>query len=781
MEGPEDKMNDIEKKRKELRTFFADSKYSEEAIERVIENELRPLKEEKRAYITASAPGIVKTEYEVMTGQPFTQVEDQDHPLSNEEIKELLKDSSIITEKARQIQIVTHSSERKEIAVPIDEINLAGYDVMRREIESAGGDRDQVNNINYKHMQALAKSLSDYKIKCAKPEEPIPNTAESNFSDTEQKEFEAIENEVSKYTDKSYETRYQETKDMLLEMADRYDDPRLSNEAKEIGNIGINKNPVLKQSSVHVIKGQRRQTTFEQVKETYSINKAMNIPMKDNPVMPDLSGVSKNVVETKMAEDDCVINVDEVFPKSLEAKLKDTQKALREINSVLNNCPRTQPNEQHEIISTNNIEPLAADSVIIQEPQSNQQRYDEKMEQTLHNALENIFETKGNENNDNKEMEFKEMKSLAKNIVEGADNLSTLIREDITNKLNSMNELLNDVNVALENSRQSNIAYQKIHEEGEILRERALGNTAIITEVTEAKEELNKTSNCSVTDEQIDDIHNAIGKLNAEIKCHENRINESKVRYEQRNEECKSFIKEVDQILLKSNEILRPVNASSIELEKSLVEKTAEEVTKEKEEKDIEKGEKFRKELWDIDIEYKDDRNKKLAEFKKQELDRNKRINDLLYGIKDKMKDNKDVLKLANNLLRREESRKKILQENTKNIRELPGSEIDANAQGDHVGADNETDKTTPHLTSTDGEAIGSTKLTSIVDKGIDLKFLRYILAKDRNNLTDLEKALVSNNKIVILFYKLKSYQSQDWLSRLLSSNMQTFYAILYW
>lgn len=706
MEGPENKMSDvlIEQKRAELHLFFADSKFSKEAIEKVVENELRPLKEGNRPYISASAPGAVKTEYEVMSGQPFTQVEDQGHPLTVEEIKQSLKDSPIINEKARQIQIVTRSDDRKLIAVPLEEINLAGYDAMRKEIDSAKGNKEQVNDINFRHMQSLATSLSDYKIKCNNTEQTTEETAESDGSESEQKEFEAIEKEVSKYTDKSYETRFQETKDMLLKMADKYDDPS-SSDAKEVENIEMN--PVLKQSSVHVIKGRRRRTTFEEVKETYSINKAMNIPMTDNPVVPDLSGVSKMKVEETQEKKKPVLNVEEVFPKSFETKLKDTEKALRDINSILNNAPTNNVIEQKEEEKHDKtIELIVADAVI-QEPQNNQQRFDENMEQTLHNALEHIFETDNTDTSDNNEMELTEMKGLAKNIVEGAENLSTLIREDITNKLNSMNELLNDVNVALENSRQSNIAYQKIHEEGEILRERAMGNTLTITEVTDTNEENNKKGNhCSVTDEQIDDIHNAIGKLNAEIKCHETRINESKARYEQRNEECKTFIKEVDQILLKSNEILHPVNASSDKLGKSLDGKTEEEVTRERVEKEIEKGEKVRKELWDIDIEYKDDRNKKLAEFKKQELDRNQRINDLLYGIKDKMKDNKEVLRLANNLLRREESRKKTLQHNTSKIRELPGSEIDTNAQGDHVASNNDA-TITPHLASTDGEVKG--------------------------------------------------------------------------
>ncbi|KOB73117.1 Uncharacterized protein OBRU01_11283 [Operophtera brumata] len=682
MEGPEDKMSDeyIEKHRKNLQIFFADSKFSQEAIDNAIENELRPIKEGTIPYIAASGPGEVKTEYEVMTGQPFTQVEEQDHPLSAEEIKQMLKDSPIIKEKARQIQIVTHSNERKEIAIPIEEVHLAGYDTMIKELDSARGDRKQVNNINYKHMQSLATSLSDYKTKCANPPETTVDKDESNESDTaeDNKEYEAIEKEVSKYTDKSYETRYQETKDMLSRMADHYDYPQSSSDTKEIRHIGIKKDSVLKESSVYLVKGQRRRTTFEEVSESYSINKAMNISMRDNPVMLDLSGVAKNkVTEEVNKEEDPVLNVHDVLPKNFQTRLQDTERALSEINSLLDNLSPSAKEQSGEVIYTDATAHMAADSIVTQDPPNNIQHFDERMEETLHNALENILEC-SNETNHDKEMEFKEMKGLAKNIVEGAENLSTLIHEDITNKLNSMNELLNDVNVALENSRKSNIAYQKIQAEGEILRERALGNTVTITEVPDENKELNKVS--SVTDAQIDDIHKAIGKINAEIKCHENRINKSNAIYEQRNEECRTFIQEVDQILLKSNEILHPVNASSDELGKSLDGKTEEELTKAKIAKEIEEGEKYRNEICDIDIACRDERNQKLAEFKQQELDRNKRINDLLYGIKDKMKDNQEVLRLANNMLRREESRKKTLQENTSKVWELPGSEIDAKA-----------------------------------------------------------------------------------------------------
>ncbi|XP_075986845.1 defective transmitter release isoform X2 [Anticarsia gemmatalis] len=682
----------IKQKREELRVFFADAKLPKELIEKAIENELRPPLPDcaDRPYIAASHGGEVKSEYEVMTGQPFTQVEDHNKPLQKEELKEMLKDNPIIAEKARQIQIAVKKEVGavKHVAVPLDEINLVGYGDMRKELDSAKGDREKINSINYKNMMSLMTSASEYKAKCSR--ENVENTDEGKTEeeDEDEKEYEAIEKVVSQYTNKSYETRYQETQEMLLKMAENLED-QMNKDSKNIQPMEIKPDPVLKDSSSHIIMKQRKRSTFDEVKEQYAINEAINIPLKDNPVMPDLSGKSKRKPEPKPVEEE-ITDVEQVFPKTFEAKLKDTEKALREINSVLNNVVPPPPTLNKTVkiteVDDNNLEikkipeetcdstPQNDNQVV---EQSNAQKFDEKMEQTLQNALEDIFEINKEGTVDKKEMEVTEMKNLAKNIVEGAENLSTLIREDITNKLNSMNELLNDVNEALENSRKSNIAYQKIREEGDNLRRE------IKTEDERETTEESQTMSPCTTDPQINDINDAISKLNLELRNHEDRINKSKARYEQRNTECKQFIKEVDDILQKSNDILHPAQATIDVLAKR--DKAVENQTLA--EQLGEKGEKIRKELWDIDInQYKDERNKRRAEAKEQELERNKRINDLLYDIKDKMKDNKEVLRLANNLLRREENRKKAKDDTmTCTVTEVPALEVDTKAQGDHV------------------------------------------------------------------------------------------------
>lgn len=705
MEGPEPDIQNgseyIEKKRAELKMFFNGIKLPQESIDRAIENELRPLKEGKKPYIAASYHGEVKSEYEVMTGQPFTKVEEHTRPLTTKEIKDMIEGSPILEEKARQIQIASTSDDRKEVAIPMSDVNLSGYADMRKEIDSAEGDKEKISKINLKHMQSLVTSLNDFQAKQDKTQGKIKiasNDNQSENSNQEDEEYEAIEREVSKYTDKTYETRYQETKDMLMKMADSYDDPNTSNKPIEI----ITYDNVLKDSSVHLVKGQRRKTCFEEVKESYSINAAMNISMKDNPVAPDLSGKSKTsecLVAFKQEEE--ITNTEEIFPLSFKAKLKDTEKYLRDINSVLNNSPSSLnyvntaneklKDKKYSLEELHEHSPKADDN---QEPTNKPHRFDERMEQTLQNALENIYEIGNNDNHDNKEMEFGEMKNLARNIVEGAENLSTLIREDITNKLNSMNELLDDVNEALENSRKSNIAYRQIQKEGDNLRREKEVNAAKNKKIIEAGKDLftedSEERKCNVTDSQIDDIHVAIGNLNAEIKCHEIRINQSKERYEERNKECKSFIQEVDAVLKKSNAILHPVIEASQELTKSLdeVNKAQNDIISEADQtKNNAKLEKVRKELWDIDLSEMEQSNKKMDAFKKQELERNKRIDNLLFDIKDKMKDNKEVLRLANNLLRREENKKKQHQEGGK-IHELETSEIDPKAQGDPIRVD---------------------------------------------------------------------------------------------
>lgn len=703
----------IKKKTKELRIFFQNANLPDEVIDRAIENELRPLKEGKCPYIAASCPGPVKSEYEVMTGQPFTTVEDHSRPLTADEIKTMIKDSPIIQEKAKQIQILSTSDDRKEIAVPIGDVHLAGYSEIRKELDSAEGDLKAMNKINCKHMQSLVTSLNNYQAKCANNNQDIQVETDSNELDKEDEEFEAIEKEVSKYTEKSYETRFEETKEMLKKMADTFDDPSQSND------VEIKPDSILKQSSVHLIRDKKRRTVIQEVKETYSINEAINIPLVDNPVKPDFSGIVKSDILEKIERKiEDVVNVEEVFPKSMKAKLQETERALREINSVLTVSPTPQdnkttlelnkttsePGEEKDRKNTDTITNLVDNQQQNQQinAQQNQQIFDERMEQTLHSALENIFEISNNENNDNTEMEFKEMKNLARTIVEGAENLSTLIREDITNKLNSMNELLNDVNTALENSRKSNVAYQQMQAEGQKIRGEQESDSVTITEITDEKVKTEgEVQDNRVTDSQIDDIHTAIGQLNSEIKCHEERINQSKAKYEETNKDCKTFIQEVDKILQKSHDILHPVKESTKELCNSLEEIADVDIPKDTGPKLNEKGEKVRKELWDIDLEK--DKDKKLDEFKRQQIERNKRINSLLVDIKDKMKDNKDVLRLANNMLRREENKKKV--DDNRNIEEIP----DDKAQGDHAtpGQNEENNDAMPSAASADGEGKG--------------------------------------------------------------------------
>ncbi|XP_028028076.1 uncharacterized protein LOC114241453 [Bombyx mandarina] len=657
----------LELKRKELEVFFQDLKLPKEVIEKAIQNELKPLILEDRPYIAASALGEVKSEYDVMTGQPFTKFEECNRPLTSEEIKELLKDSQVIAEKSKQIQIMIDREKRSEIVVPIEEIKLPGYEDMRKEIDSASSS-SEVNKINYKNMASLLHSVNAYEVKYLKAtiNPKSEKNKENSESDSDEKDLEAIEKVVSQYSDKSYETRYQETKDMLLKLADRYEDPN-ADQSDAIFTPDIENVKILKESSVQFVKGQKRRSAFEEVKESYSINAAMNISLTDNPVKPNLSGEVKKVTANKIEEEN--ISYEEVFPKTFEAKLKDTEKALRDINSVLNNAPVTE-NSSRNSPNTNEIQSKS-------ERENISQKFDENMEQTLQTALEDIFQI-DKQNRENRDMEFKEMKSLARNIVEGAENLSTLIREDITNKLNSMNELLNDVNEALENSRKSNIAYQKIKEEGDILKRRR--EVSIVP-----RENINvpEVVSPTVSSADIDDINSAICNLNAEINHHEDRINKCKESYEIRNEECKTFIKEVDDIMIKSRQILHPLqNDVTIKEEKGMKEtkKDVQEQAFRKistdEMKENNAEDHARKELC------KNEKNKNLAELENKELERNNRINDLLYEIKDKMKDNKEVLRLANNLLRREETRKSPLV--VGKVRELPAFEMDEEAQGDH-------------------------------------------------------------------------------------------------
>ncbi|XP_048001406.1 uncharacterized protein LOC125238174 [Leguminivora glycinivorella] len=764
----------IEKKREELRIFFKNANLPKDVIEKAIENELTTLKEFKdRPYIAASYPGRIRSEYEVMTGQPFTNVEDHTKPLTSEQARMIINDNPIIAEKARQIQIVSKADKNKGMSIPLEDIHIASYTDMTTELEGAKGDKEKLNKIKYQNMQALCQSVTDYKIKLDKNKEVKVSTKNKNVdTNTEDKELEAIENMVSQFTDKSYETRFQETKDMLSKMADYYDDPNVKPEDRKTLDLS---DPILKESSSLVVKGEFKRTTMQEVQEDFAINEALNI---SNPVSPDLDAVVKRATiktSTRIKSDLEIISnfTDDAkdTPKTFETRLKDTENACKNINTLLDKGCMTKESDQAKVKSNNKIEAevitkndndkkiavaaitenddndqiavsaltendnndqiavvaitendnndqisvaaitenvncdvIAVEAITESDNNdkseentvSNTQRFDERMERTLQNALEGILQISNDENIDNNEMEYNEMKHLARNIVEGAENLSTLIREDITNKLNSMNELLNDVNQALEKSRKSTKAYQKLKDEGAI-KSKQLPETTNVTEIIdltndtdEDEGEAKNEAISSVTDADIGSIFSAIGKLNSEIRGHEDRINKSKERYDMRSKECKDFIKEVDEVMKKSNSILHPTQSLrdlSKELQESKQKQDEKKVKDDCQDKAIsapikedskdvkEETEKRRKELWDTDLEPKGDLAKKLADLKVKDIERNKRIDNLLCDIKNKMKDNKEVLRLANSLLRRDGRKGQD-----------DANDVDMKAQGDYAG-----------------------------------------------------------------------------------------------
>ncbi|CAK1594772.1 unnamed protein product [Parnassius mnemosyne] len=689
----------LEKKKAELRTFFSDSKFPEEVIEKIIENELRPLENsfnENRPYISASAPGEVKSEYEVMTGQPFTKIVDSTKPYTSEEVNKMLENNPIIIEKSRQIQIASACRERsewvcKDICVPLDRINLPCYSEMKDELKSAGNDHSIINNIRYKNMQALKNCALEHEgiSECMKGES-IKRETDDVVSNSDDSEFEAIDKVVAEYTNKSYETRFQETKDMLLGLAEKYENA-ITNEKIDSPKKVIKESCILEDSSSNLIENEHTRRILDEIKEEYSINEAMNIPLVYTPVNFDSCSKTERKFSDNFkgtAKDDNV-SFEEVFPKGFESKLKDTTKVLNNINSILtcgeNNlnssyqstcldCQEIKNFEQNDQSNQKPLEENNKENNIITGSRSNDlatsmgsQSFDERMEQTLHSALETILDIGENENRENNNFEFNEMKNLARNIVEGAENLSTLIRSDITNKLNSMNELLNDVNEALENSRKSNILYQslikdnqsqnnddKIQEKIKVTNENAIDN------------DYNNLQSDSVTSSQIDKIHNAIGALNKEIKCHEDRIHKSEIDYEARNKECNEFIKEVDKILDKSNKILHPKQYSNA-------------MTLNEHVKDICNENSMVQSY----VSAEESEEKRLSEFQKQEIERSKRIDGLLHDIKDKMKDNKEVKRLADNLLRRKEPKTKLTVEYASSI--SPDDTIDSKAQGDFL------------------------------------------------------------------------------------------------
>ncbi|XP_064074806.1 dynein axonemal assembly factor 1 homolog [Vanessa tameamea] len=672
----------IATKTAELKEFFKDAKFPQSVIDKAIENELKPLIQGvnvDRPYIAASASGTVKSEYEVMTGQPFTNIEDHSKPLTSEQIKELVKNSPIIAEKARQIQIViNHDSLNNDIAVPLDQVNISKYDDIQSELDSSVGDAAKQNTIKYRNMQVLMNAAAAYRSKSqifktqTINEENISNDSESS----DEREFDAIDKVVTECTNKSYETRYQETKEMLQQLADKHEDPNEINKSERSPRkLQIEENKILKESSYCLVRGPKTDSSFEGIKESYAINDALNIPMKDNPIKLDLSGEIKNKIDSEQPVCIDKSNAEDCSPKNFEVKLKATEKVLNDINCILSKDEHyINENNRDETKSlscsfkqTDSVLSLQNNSCNSRQANNHRVKFDENMERSLHNTLENIFEIGKNENAENNELEFREMKNLARNIVEGAENLNTLIKEDITNKLNSMNELLNGVNEALENSRKSNLAYQKLKEENEIDRKHRS-----ITE-NDTEEIGNNIDNepKSSSHLEINDIHSAINKLNDEIKCHESRINTSKANYESRNKECKEFLKDLDEVLQKSHSILHPKSTNfnggnSEKMEsKCLLQ--------------IDESDKVDESI-NCDVVKRDVVGNK-------DLEKNRKIDRLLYDIKDKMKDNKEVLRLANNLLRREENKKVSTSQSVSIV------ETDDKAKGDYVRKDELLDK----------------------------------------------------------------------------------------
>ncbi|VVC87156.1 unnamed protein product [Leptidea sinapis] len=646
----------IETKRRELKEFFKDCKISQDIINKTIENELKPLTEigdSKRPYIKASAPGVVKTEYEVMTGQPFTDVRECTKVLTGAEIKEMITSNPIIAEKSKQIQIAVDTEGRyKGCTVPYDQIKMGTYDEITKELNDADGDVDKIQNIKYKNMQSLLQSVQRYETNTPAKPQVLETRSGSKAESSDEGEFETVDKVVTEMTNKSYETRFTETKQMLQNLADEYDKPVLAN-VENISKLAIKEDPVLKESSYHLIKGEKRRTAFDEVLDSYAINASMNIPLVDNPVKPDLSGKPKHISKlNKMKNSNPNLNFNEVF--TFEKKLGNTHNALKNINSIIDEM---NPKENISEIKAKNFNITnKANQGDDTSTNSNGESHNDsqlygKMEESLQNDLANLFE--GNHNNrDTNEMEFKEMKNLARNIVSGAENLSVLIKEDITNKLNSMNELLSDVNQALENSRKSNLVYQKLKEENDFRKQ----NRTLPNAETEQPG--------SVSQMDIDGINNAIKTINAEITIHEESVTKSKESCALRTQECETFIKEVDVVLQKSHELLYPKTASDT----NKINNGASTAST------IKSNSNTQKELlWDTDT--------KISDTKKQQLERDIKINDLLCNIKGKMKDNKEVIRLANNMLYRDETTKRDSEDNCELHTILDN---DIRAQGDH-------------------------------------------------------------------------------------------------
>ncbi|GBP89163.1 Dynein assembly factor 1, axonemal homolog [Eumeta japonica] len=514
-----DTLNLINQKREELRRFFKDAKCSEDMITKVIENEIKHLTEneqdlEERPYIAASNTQNLQSEYEVMTGQPFTEIEDNLQPLTEEEIKKKIKDNPIIIQKASEIQIlVSKNKSQKNQFVPFEELNLKEIEEINEDKDAAQGNEQALQSLSYSNMRDLVKTLDNSNTKKRQNVTVLRESPEHISDDSDEYEFELIEKTMTQLTNKSYETRFRETQSMLTNLADKYDSITLNTE---------NVNDLVRESnSFDPPKTEGFNTKFLACKnENNTFRQAL-------PVMDSVSQCSDSTIESCDANKSQVTNV--------KGKLLDTEYTLKNISAILDRGYKNQ--------TENNLQPCKG------------------------RGLKNISLNSYEENIENSNTEFEEMKSFAKNIANSAEELSDFITHDITNKRNSLTELLKEVNLALETSKKSNLIYQKLKEKK---LARNISDTESFTHEATPSNESDLDSEIKgdreiikreiIYDSQIDNIHEEILALNEELKDHQHKVDESKLVYQNKSEECKHFISEIDEILTTSRKVLHPEN-----------------------------------------------------------------------------------------------------------------------------------------------------------------------------------------------------------------------------
>ncbi|XP_041985209.1 dynein axonemal assembly factor 1 homolog isoform X2 [Aricia agestis] len=543
-----------QKKREELKVFFKDLSVSQDVLDRIIENELCPVTEDK-PYIAAHSSSEVKSEYEVMTGQPFTTVDDYSKPLTTEEIKDKIKGSSVIAEKARQIQILGQT-EAKSRYVPIDKLCVPSYSELSKEIEAADGDERKIEEIKYRHMKALVKSADEFDNQnqinvCEKPVENTANLDGGSITDDE--EFEAIDKIVTQLTNKPYEVRYQETLRKIQGIKDIQPDETTSNLLDIEGTELIEEN-----SSGSVNDGA---STSKEVKSCQ--NETVNLNVRKSSLTPSLEAIQEEIIASS---NNNVKNVDtdKSVPKNFEFKLKRTESVLRDIDNILSSFTRDgKKDSKDEPTAMAGTEDLDITNTLSDSKKNNDVDADDKLKQTYEDDQKLVIK-------DNYcEVEIKEMENFINNIVDNAENLSLLINEDVTNKLNSMNELLGEVNEALEESRKSNIRYEHLikgKSKNVSTRQSIDEQDALANEKDDSKSTGNIPKS-SVSQTDIDDIFKSINSLKDEIKHHENRVDRCAETYDIRNKQCQDVIAEIDNVLNKSKNILHPTHTDEIEVD----------------------------------------------------------------------------------------------------------------------------------------------------------------------------------------------------------------------